>query len=263
MKFGKTLKDKIHTEWIASAVDYRGMKKALPKPDDPLVRIPDADPASTSTTATTTPSYEQFWTLYDSSLANVSAFHEEKVHWAKEQLQHLQQEVEAAQNTPHSSSSDTKTNLTTLASSCTNYISELDLILEFLELNFLAFSKILKKFDKRTIGHVRQTKLDDIVTAHPFFNRREMLQFKAEGCRLREGIQTLMKKQDLWRQQGTGIHGMAERRMKAYEEEQRQRKAKELKWLNKARTVLDGVGNSPFFMNHPMRQNPAFEENGK
>ena len=244
MKFGKTLQDKIHTEWVASAVDYRGMKKALPKPDD-LVHIPNA----------AEPTYEEFWTLYDTSLANVSAFHQDKVQWAQQHLHQIQDQVESARSNPRT----VKSNLSALASSCTNYISELDLILEFLELNFLAFSKILKKFDKRTIGHVRQSKLDDIVTTHPFFNRREMLQFKAEACRLREAVQKLMK-QELWKQ---GINGMAERRMQEYEEEQRQRKAKELKWLNKAKIILDGVGNSPFFINHPMRQNPVFEQNGK
>jgi len=55
---------------------------------------------------------------------------------------------------------------------------ELDLLLEFLELNGTAFSKILKKFDKRTGSSVREEKLVELRKTHGFLDGTKLRQLK-------------------------------------------------------------------------------------
>jgi len=55
---------------------------------------------------------------------------------------------------------------------------ELDLLLEFLELNKTAFSKILKKFDKRTGSTIREEKLTDLKRTHSFLDGTKLKQLK-------------------------------------------------------------------------------------
>lgn len=55
---------------------------------------------------------------------------------------------------------------------------ELDLLLEFLELNKTAFSKILKKFDKRTESSIREEKMEEIMKAHSFLDGDVLAELK-------------------------------------------------------------------------------------
>lgn len=52
--------------------------------------------------------------------------------------------------------------------SLTTFERELDLLLEFLELNSTAFGKILKKFDKNSESSIRESKLEEINQRLPF-----------------------------------------------------------------------------------------------
>ena len=54
--------------------------------------------------------------------------------------------------------------------SLSTFSRELDLLLEFLELNQTAFSKILKKFDKRTGSSIREKKLAELRRTHGFLD---------------------------------------------------------------------------------------------
>ena len=54
--------------------------------------------------------------------------------------------------------------------SLTTFQRELGLLLEFLELNKTAFSKILKKFDKHTGSTIRQDRLDEILQRQKYLN---------------------------------------------------------------------------------------------
>ena len=241
MKFGKTLRQKVNEDWIASAVDYAGMKKVLPKADE--ITLENHQNEET---------YADFWERYNQSLASMESFHKEKVDWASQQIKDLKLQTDKARmaalpGAPAGLSS--VSSLDELMMALQHYLQEMDLILEFLELNFLAFSKILKKFDKRTILNVRQLKLDEIMHTHSFFNRREMQQLKGEGSRLEETLQSLK----IARQEGKAVQIQGGDR----------KKRKDMIMLNKARVILDEVGNSPFFKNNPMRQNPVFQENGR
>jgi cytidyltransferase-like protein len=62
---------------------------------------------------------------------------------------------------------------------------ELDLLIEFLQINQTAFSKILKKFDKRTGSMIRQDKLAELKETHAFLDGSVL-------CQLRDNVSTLI-----------------------------------------------------------------------
>jgi len=68
--------------------------------------------------------------------------------------------------------------------SLATFSRELDLLLEFLELNRTAFSKILKKFDKRTGSAIREMKLMELEKTHAFLNGTKLKQLKARVTQL-------------------------------------------------------------------------------
>uniref|UniRef100_A0A6U9W537 SPX domain-containing protein n=1 Tax=Pseudo-nitzschia australis TaxID=44445 RepID=A0A6U9W537_9STRA len=55
---------------------------------------------------------------------------------------------------------------------------ELDLLLEFLEINTTAFSKILKKFDKKTGSSLRQDKFEEILERNAFLEGGDLIKMK-------------------------------------------------------------------------------------
>jgi cytidyltransferase-like protein len=63
---------------------------------------------------------------------------------------------------------------------------ELDLLLEFLDLNQTAFSKILKKFDKRSGSSIREAKLEELSMSHSFLNGEKFRE-------LQNGVSNLLK----------------------------------------------------------------------
>jgi len=62
--------------------------------------------------------------------------------------------------------------------SLTTFERELDLLMEFLQLNATAFSKILKKFDKRTGLRRRESRFAEIKEALPFLDGQVLLELK-------------------------------------------------------------------------------------
>lgn len=70
--------------------------------------------------------------------------------------------------------------------SLSTFARELDLVLEFLDLNKTAFSKILKKFDKRTGSSVRDEKLAELEVSHSYLNGEKITE-------LRNGVSKMLK----------------------------------------------------------------------
>jgi cytidyltransferase-like protein len=64
--------------------------------------------------------------------------------------------------------------------SLATFSRELGLLIEFLSLNKTAFSKILKKFDKRTGSSIRDVKLTELCKALPFLDGDVFRELKAE-----------------------------------------------------------------------------------
>ena len=74
------------------------------------------------------------------------------------------------------------------------YERELQLLLEFLGLNATAFSKILKKFDKRTGLSTREKQLSELETTHGFMKGTVLSDLKKRAAELIEEIDTLKPK---------------------------------------------------------------------
>lgn len=58
------------------------------------------------------------------------------------------------------------------------FARELDLVLEFLILNKIAFGKILKKFDKRTGSSIRSKKLEELEISHAFLDGEKVQEMR-------------------------------------------------------------------------------------
>jgi cytidyltransferase-like protein len=68
---------------------------------------------------------------------------------------------------------------------------ELALLLEFLELNKTAFSKILKKFDKVTGSAIRESKVKEILESHAFLEGECLKELKTEVANLIDEVNAL------------------------------------------------------------------------
>jgi len=68
---------------------------------------------------------------------------------------------------------------------------ELSFLLEFLDLNKTAFSKILKKFDKRTGSTIREEKLAGILASHAFLDGDVLRNLKEHVCELIDEVNAL------------------------------------------------------------------------
>lgn len=148
MKFGKTLTEMVRVEWKEFAVDYKGMKKCLPKPETAL---------SDSST------YSDFWNLFQKSEETLADFYNQKKEWAEYEATSLQKQVEKLRMSKlldanlkcSSSAQETQQNLE-------KFKTEVRYVNEFLSINLTAFRKILKKFDKRTDSNLQVTRLEEV-----------------------------------------------------------------------------------------------------
>lgn len=75
--------------------------------------------------------------------------------------------------------------------SLTTFERELDLLIEFLTLNETAFSKILKKFDKRTGSSIREEKLAELAEAHAFLKGETLRALKETVTELIDEVNSL------------------------------------------------------------------------
>jgi len=75
--------------------------------------------------------------------------------------------------------------------SLTTFDRELDLIMEFLDLNKTAFSKILKKFDKRRGTSIREQEVARIEQTHKFLDGMTMKELKDETVQLIDEVNYL------------------------------------------------------------------------
>jgi len=150
MKFGNTLYEKISEEWHSYAVDYRGMTVVL-EGDDTSEKI---DPAKIN--------HEDFFRRYELSKRGIEIFYLAKREWALDRTMRLMQRVDDLRLEVD--------NPTEVRRAVESLMSELDLVLGFLELNHTGFSKILKKFDKRTGLATRDAKLKELRLSHSFLS---------------------------------------------------------------------------------------------
>jgi len=173
MRFGQTIQESVLDKWKLHAVDYQGMKRTLPK-DIVSVEIQKEENKLTNS-GNVIPldhdRYRDYWMLYEKSKQVIMEFYQERETWAIHQMQELTGRVEKIRLTYYSGIAiSSNPPIEELKISLADFDKELSLIIDFLELNHTAFSKILKKYDKRTLSSVRQPKLEELKLTHGFLN---------------------------------------------------------------------------------------------
>ena len=128
-----------------------------------------------------------FFRIYEDSITRLTNFYDNRVQWAKEERGRLERAVERRlseedesvgndtngggqqdQSRVNKNGEDKSSSTSFLIHQITNFSRDLGLVLEFLELNTTASSKIMKKYDKRTGSKLRETKLKELKTKHPY-----------------------------------------------------------------------------------------------
>jgi SPX domain len=75
--------------------------------------------------------------------------------------------------------------------SLTTFERELELVIEYLDLNLTAFSKILKKFDKRMGSTIRESKLAELTDSHVFLKGEVLFGLKETVTGLIDEVNSL------------------------------------------------------------------------
>jgi serine/threonine protein kinase len=156
MKFGKELirtVEEAHPAWKKYAVDYKALKKTLPK-------VPSSDKPLEE--------YVAFWEIFESSQQDLDEFYKHKEKWAVMKHATLTKDVEQLSNNLHLSSSTSS--IEEMKEHLMEFRTEVEVVREFLNVNQRAFYKILKKFDKRTFSRVRETKLAVVMETHIYLD---------------------------------------------------------------------------------------------
>ena len=169
VEFGRTLNMMVQHEWKPHAVAYNSLKRALVNVEDAPAE--DGDSAHTNSTwHITEEQIATYFRLYDDSVDRLSAFYADRSRWAEETGTSLEEQVNERLSTPSVGDDGSRMagNNSLLVAQCVNFSKDIDMVLEFLDLNVTAFSKIMKKFDKRTSNNLREVKLNELKKMHPY-----------------------------------------------------------------------------------------------
>lgn len=233
--------EEYHPAWKKYAVDYKGMKKTLPKLQPP------PPPPSSSKTATESESgnYSAFWEVFERSQNGLDHFYRHKESWAQIKHATLQDDVERMRDSVNLSTS--VTSIQEMKEHLIEFRDEVELVREFLQVNQTAFSKILKKFDKRTFSSVRRTKLASVMETHIYLDGAAMDEY--------------LKKIDDMISQLDEL--LAQKSPKAGQKRRFNERGMTTTILEqKARQILEEIEEqSPFFANNPARFLPSFSRN--
>ena len=179
VEFGKTLNEIVKRDWRCHAVAYIELKRCLSgESEDKQQKNHAADDHSVHTESSfkvTEEQKDEFFRIYDDSIRRLVNFYEDRMEWSVTEKNSLEAAVEKrlnqsveAEGHSSSSSSSSSSSLSFLIHRIKIYSKDLDLVLEFLDLNCTAFSKILKKYDKRTGSILRESKLKELKGQHPY-----------------------------------------------------------------------------------------------
>eukprot|EP00551_Chaetoceros_affinis_P005971 CAMPEP_0203666152 /NCGR_PEP_ID=MMETSP0090-20130426/3231_1 /ASSEMBLY_ACC=CAM_ASM_001088 /TAXON_ID=426623 /ORGANISM="Chaetoceros affinis, Strain CCMP159" /LENGTH=815 /DNA_ID=CAMNT_0050529939 /DNA_START=31 /DNA_END=2478 /DNA_ORIENTATION=+ len=131
--------------------------------------------------------FQLFWKLYHQSIASITTFYKEELASLKSKLKTLQSRLEnvrqgaaAAGNQKLKSkvqvlviqpvTMDVLNKLNELKKDVIDFHEEVDLVLEFIDINRTAFRKILKKYDKRTSSSIQEQTLSALIEEYTFLD---------------------------------------------------------------------------------------------
>lgn len=250
MKFGKELTRTVeenHPTWKKYAVDYEGMKKALPKdqPDHPPLDTQElrSDSPHTIEDDDKTGDYLAFWEVFERSQEGLDYFYCHKESWAQIKHASLLNDMAKLKDTAHISTSIQS--IQEMKDHLLDFRNEVELVREFLQVNKTAFSKILKKYDKRTFSNVRKSKLVSIMEAHIYLNGAAMDDYLRNVDGMIQQLNDLLSHKNPVAGQKRRLNGQV--------------LSKNI-LEQKARQVLEKLqGRSPFFAKHTPRMLPSLE----
>ncbi|KAL3932839.1 MAG: hypothetical protein SGBAC_010665 [Bacillariaceae sp.] len=188
MKFGKELERTVqehHPAWKEYAVDYKGMKKTLPKtqPEHPSPAdieqrsdinsdSPKHHHSSVVTDSEKAGDYSAFWEVFERSQEGLDSFYRHKESWAE--LKHATLLNDMAKLRDSDNLTTSIISIQGMKEHLLDFRNEVELVREFLQVNQMAFSKILKKYDKRTFSNVRKSKLVSIMEEQVYLDGAAM-----------------------------------------------------------------------------------------
>lgn len=254
MKFGRTLQDRISEEWAPHSVDYKGMKRALK--DDVLFQDfnGSADPKSDGggSSAPSSPhSYsvdqDEFFRLLEGSKDRIKRFYLEREVWATGRVLELRHQVDALRGSPPSSwSSSVPISLGKLVGDLRH---EIETLMEFLTLNLTGFSKILKKYDKRTGSTIREEEMLALRRAHPYLEGAALADLKEKLAVMEAELEQLRRVKE------EGMSDAGRKRTRP------RKKTRDEVHFEKCQVYLrKTLENSAFFTNNSARIIPHFQQ---
>lgn len=267
MKFGKSLSHKVREEWRDYAVNYKAMKKALPEKDT-YSSVSDDSKFEKVT------HHPRFWEIYRDSQDAITQFYTDKKTWAYEASSALRSRVEKYRLSKLPGSILTSPdNGDELRQRITRYTSEVQFLREFLSINYTAFSKILKKYDKRTCSDVRETKLQELLVTHQFLDGGGMDEFLDKATELFkdvDGIDGIQRRpstsSSVTTTNSATNEGLASHHLPPISRTTKRPNTAVVqaessgKIAKAAQSILAKIDKSPFFTKNKSRQNPTFKE---
>lgn len=180
VEFGKTLNEVVKRDWRCHAVAYIELKRCLSGENQPRKRtntgsVDDHSVHTESSFKVSEEQKEEFFRIYDDSIRRLVNFYESRMEWSAAEKDSLEAAVEKRVNQTEVADGQSSSSLAFLIHRINVYAKDLGLVLEFLDLNATAFSKILKKYDKRTGSMLRESKLKELKRQHPYLYDGEEL----------------------------------------------------------------------------------------
>eukprot|EP00563_Minutocellus_polymorphus_P000143 CAMPEP_0181039824 /NCGR_PEP_ID=MMETSP1070-20121207/10700_1 /TAXON_ID=265543 /ORGANISM="Minutocellus polymorphus, Strain NH13" /LENGTH=836 /DNA_ID=CAMNT_0023117751 /DNA_START=47 /DNA_END=2557 /DNA_ORIENTATION=- len=214
---------------------------------------------------------DAFSRIFQNSKDRLEKFHDDKRTWALERMAQLEAWVDPEQadsktesNSSGESSSESRPGARgtvppeELRKRIDEFDAELDRIIEFLQLNQTAFSKILKKFDKNTGLNTREAKLGELKLTHGFLDGAVYSELKGKVQRLRlKAIAEQNKIED----HRAGLGGKGAKPSAADIVKARRKRIEALNIARAERYLRKMEVGSEFFAEHDPRQLPQFTEN--
>ena len=168
VEFGKTLNEVVKRDWCCHAVAYIELKRCLGRENNnrDVAAADDHSVHTESSFRVAEEKKDEFFRIYDDSVQRLVCFYADRLKWSEAEKNALEIAVEKQVNKMENT--DQASSLSFLIHRVTDYSKDLSLALEFLDLNATAFSKIMKKYDKRTGSILREKKLKELKKQHPF-----------------------------------------------------------------------------------------------
>lgn len=233
MKFGKNLKEGLEERWkrwSAYAVMYKAMKRLLPPNDDDDLDFGESENDIV------------FWKIYNKCLLALKEFYEEKVEMCSGKVNDFQTRLdETIRLSQYEAMNDMKKNLVI-------FQQEVELILEFIEINRTACRKILKKYDKRTSSIILEEKMSQLQETHGFLF----------GCPVISDMKQKIEAMLRVIEQHEDSH--VNKEMPLYGTKQYPPTHNKLSRsvARKAKMILNKMEESPIFLSNKKRCNPLF-----